>query len=816
MPPRHLLTLLLSLLLVSPSLWAVGADGDVVVGKVADSHSVTDNGEFTYTMPLAVASGTGGMSPKLSIAYSSSNSTGLMGHGFDLQGLSTISRAPRNLFNDGKADIVRFGATDRFTLDGRRLQEVGRTGTSVEYRTEQDTHARIVSYGNPANPDSFVVWGKEGVRYRYDNLRGAANLHWHLIRATDTKGNYFRVAYRQGAPNEFIPIRIDYTGNERTGLRPYAAVLLNYRSVSGAPHYISGTAFRRTSLLESIVSTCDGKPVRTYSLSYGQRQGRHYLASVTESTPTQRKRPTTFAWDNSGAQGVAERRSADAAFRNKAIYTGDFNGDGRTDLLVRANNNPKDYNFQVYLSEGDAFSAPQPWTFSLPEHGNLCKSIGEVCVGDFNGDGYDDIVIERVNSPFYYLDYLETRVGEDGRVTFEYRKTVTPPYTLDHKLHVMDANCDGAADLFAYSQNMTGKTYYTLLSSSTDQGVTPLVMGTYGELDGDCWDSPGSVSFVDLDGDGTEEILNVKEAKSPNGCGSNLYAISPTTGKLELLTGLTVGGQDRFLIGDFNGDGKTDILQTGSDDEPRWTMNLSRGIIKGQLFQSYHLAQAPFTAKDNMALVADVDGDGKDDIIALPKKGGALTLHIGDGLATGFTAVQGSAAVSVDNEVFDLGDFGGDGKAELLAHAKPRNGTAGYAVLGASGAGTGLLTGVTDGLGNATRVSYSRLSRGDHFTRGRQTAYPLVSVGCAWPVVGSVTVPDGLGGRSRTLYHYTDALFHKRGRGMLGFRQVTATDVNTETASTREYEVLSPVMTPVLKGERTEIGGRLRPATPTR
>ncbi len=106
MPPRHLLTLLLSLLLVSPSLWASGADGDVVVGKVADSHSVTDNGQFTYTMPLAVASGTGGMSPKLSIAYSSSNSTGLMGHGFDLQGLSTISRAPRNLFNDGKDDII--------------------------------------------------------------------------------------------------------------------------------------------------------------------------------------------------------------------------------------------------------------------------------------------------------------------------------------------------------------------------------------------------------------------------------------------------------------------------------------------------------------------------------------------------------------------------------------------------------------------------------------------------------------------------------------------------------------------------------------
>lgn len=805
---RHILAALLSLLLAPQTLWAAGDDG-VVVGKVADSHAVTDNGQFTYTMPIAVASGTGGMSPKLSIAYGSSNGTGLLGYGFDLHGLSTISRAPRNLFNDGKADIIRFGAYDRFTLDGRRLQVVGRTDATVEYRTEHDTYARIVSYGNPANPDSFVVWGKEGIRYKYDNLSGAANLHWHLVRATDTKGNYFRVAYRKGYTHEFVPIRIDYTGNNNTGLQPYAAVSLNYRTVSGAPYYISGAAIRRTRLLESIVVTCDGATVRTYTLSYEQKQGRHYLTSVTEGTLTLRKRPTTFTWDNSDAHSIVERKNTDASFKNKAVYTGDFNGDGRTDLLVRANNNAKDYNFQVYLSEGENFSSPQPWTYTLPSQGNLSKRIGEVCVGDFNGDGYDDIVVERANSPFYYLDYWETRVRENGTVTFEYRKTITPPYTLDHKLHVMDANCDGAADLFAYNQNPTGNTYYTLLSTSTDTGVTPLVMGTYGELEGDCWDNPGSVGFIDLDGDGTNEILNVKEIKASNGCGSNLYTISPSTGKLELLTGLTIGGQDKFLIGDFNGDGKTDILQTGSDDNPRWTMNLSRGVVKGRLFQSYYLAQAPFTAKDNMTLVADLDGDGKDDIIALPKKSGApISLHIGDGMATGFISVQGGVTVSVNDKVFDLGDFNGDGKAELLAHAKPKNGTAGYTIFGTSNTSTCLLTKIHDGLGNATSISYSRLSRSDHFTRGTQTAYPLVSVGCVWPIVASVAVPDGVGGISQTKYHYTDAIFHKRGRGMLGFRQVKATDVNTETTSIREYETARPVMTPALTSERTEIGDR--------
>ena len=72
---RHLLICLQSLFLAPDALWATGDDG-VVVGKTADSHNVTDNGQFTYTMPVAVASGTGGISPKLSIAYGNSSGMG--------------------------------------------------------------------------------------------------------------------------------------------------------------------------------------------------------------------------------------------------------------------------------------------------------------------------------------------------------------------------------------------------------------------------------------------------------------------------------------------------------------------------------------------------------------------------------------------------------------------------------------------------------------------------------------------------------------------------------------------------------------------
>ena len=49
------------------------------VGKTADSYEVTPNGQFHYEMPISVASGTGGMSPQLSIVYDSSKGDGLFG-----------------------------------------------------------------------------------------------------------------------------------------------------------------------------------------------------------------------------------------------------------------------------------------------------------------------------------------------------------------------------------------------------------------------------------------------------------------------------------------------------------------------------------------------------------------------------------------------------------------------------------------------------------------------------------------------------------------------------------------------------------------
>ena len=148
-----------------------GGSSNGIVGKVSDEYDVTPNGQFHYNVPLTVVSGTGGMSPKLSITFNSSNGRGLLGYGFDLTGLSMICRAPQNLYRDGKADVIRFSSADRFTLDGVRLSLFQKTSTGAEYRTETNSFSKIISEGDSVNPTKFTVYTKDGLIREFTSAR---------------------------------------------------------------------------------------------------------------------------------------------------------------------------------------------------------------------------------------------------------------------------------------------------------------------------------------------------------------------------------------------------------------------------------------------------------------------------------------------------------------------------------------------------------------------------------------------------------------------------------------------------------------------
>src|ERR1035437_1087199 len=105
------------------------------VGTTPGSFAVSPSGGATYNIPLLVPLGTMGMSPNLSITYNSQGGNGLMGMGWDLSGLSAITRTTENIYNDGNVSPVSLsmgGDGDRFLLDGKRLIMTNST-TSTDY-----------------------------------------------------------------------------------------------------------------------------------------------------------------------------------------------------------------------------------------------------------------------------------------------------------------------------------------------------------------------------------------------------------------------------------------------------------------------------------------------------------------------------------------------------------------------------------------------------------------------------------------------------------------------------------------------------------
>lgn len=157
---------ILAAVFLDPVLTVKAVSPDEVVGKIDDSFTVTPMGQANYEIPIPALPGTGGMTPKLSVTYNSSTKSSILGYGFDLTGLSIITRVPRNMFNDGVCGFINYSSSDRFSLDGSRL--IGNSNANIrEYSTENRTYSKITAYGPTDNPDSFIVRTKDGLKYEY-------------------------------------------------------------------------------------------------------------------------------------------------------------------------------------------------------------------------------------------------------------------------------------------------------------------------------------------------------------------------------------------------------------------------------------------------------------------------------------------------------------------------------------------------------------------------------------------------------------------------------------------------------------------------
>lgn len=347
------------------------------------------------------------------------------------------------------------------------------------------------------------------------------------------------------------------------------------------------------------------------------------------------------------------------------VLRGDFNNDGIMDILQargESDTSPSRYLFFTYLSNGDG-------TF---ESHNFDTNLGwqeggvptEIMTGDFNGDGLDDILLARGEadtSPvrYLYFTYLSNGDGTYTRKSYD-TQIGWQEGGIPTKLFVGDFNNDGMDDVLqARGESDSGVARYLLITylSTGNGSYSKTVFDTsLGWQEGGV---PTELFIGDFDGDGSDDVLQARGEADTSPVryiffthfsnGNGLY----TTESHDTKLGWEEGGiETKLLVSDFNGDGKSDILQARgeSDTTPtRYILFVNSSNGDGTFTRTSHDTKRDLSIGNlpTHISVGDLDGDGRDDI-TLARSRSAEQSHIYN-LYTYFT----DAAGKVTERVFD-------------------------------------------------------------------------------------------------------------------------------------------------------------------
>jgi len=376
----------------------------------------------------------------------------------------------------------------------------------------------------------------------------------------------------------------------------------------------------------------------------------------------------TTAAPTAGAPSFAAQHTFSSASYPNAVATADLNGDGRPDIISTGG-----YNILVSLNTTlpgatvPSFAAPQ--TFALSHA--VSYSPESLRVADVNGDGKPDLLMTDNYTYLHVL--LNTTAPGSKTATFAPAQSLPfiPSASSDERVVVTDINGDGKPD-WVVANNM-GEGYAQLNTTAT--GSMTVTAGAWTQLP--VFSGGGSISTVDLNGDGKPDLVmtdggNIVQAfinTTMPGATTPSFA-GPTT---VVIT--SSGGVYQGMVADINGDGKPDIIAIDTSYQKVWA--LLNSTAPGATTPSFTpQVVATGVSAGGFGTATDINGDGKPDIIysdvAINSVSALLNTTAPGATTPSFAAPK---AFSTDNRpvAVTAADVNGDGSPDLLALNKNSN-----------------------------------------------------------------------------------------------------------------------------------------------
>lgn len=565
---------------------------NTLVPTVNAEMNISESGALTYALPIEILKGINNFQPNISLAYNSQSGNGQAGWGWNIVGLSTITRGGKSKSIDGITIGSQFDDTDPFYLDGQRLIH----NNASEFVTEKFSKIKITK---PSSGEfSFIVQYTDGRVAKYKELISGQN---YISAFIDSFNNEIHYTYQieNNVPNI---TKISYGGTSVTNDKFYIDFLYTARK-KNIQIFRNGITYINTKVLSEVSSGSSYTSLfRKYNFTYDfveDNSIERLRSIIVKNESGESLKPLNFNY-NVLNQGIIKfspsniNSLGDYTTGLGSVTVGNFtNSAEKIQPIFQTRKLNGSYNLDnngssISVTTND--SATQLFSGKVLDLSNRITEKDQFIVVNENSVGTEDLT--NPNNPINFLlrdnvvfEIKNIITGETRNVTVPVKGGLTAvenyvpddPYDIygygqgtyitdyfrdeTRREYIQgDFNNDGLIDfLIIEPQNLNreNKIYFVELgkqNAGIDIQVNPIVLNTSANFDNK------EIYPIEFDGDALPELFTVNRSAAKY----SIYKIDLVYNKLDVVLAdkalSNFGTNTPIFFGDFNGDGLTDFL----------------------------------------------------------------------------------------------------------------------------------------------------------------------------------------------------------------------------------------------------------------